>query len=78
MSKALIVIAAALALACLGSFVSSSAQAGGASSAPSRYSNAFNKATSGATYGRQVRSIETTYRITEFSSSSAKMSAPKR
>lgn len=77
MSKALIASAAALALTSLGSFVSSSAQAGGASSAPSRYSNAFNNAT-GATYGRQAQSIETTYRITEFSSSSAKTSAPKR
>ena len=77
MSKALIAIAAALALASLGSFASSSAQAGGASSAPSKYSNAFYKA-SNAAYGQQARSIETSYRITEFSSSSAKMSAPKR
>lgn len=77
MSKTLTAITAALALASLGSFVSSSAQAGGASSAPSKYSNAFNNAAS-ATYGRQARSIETSYRITEFSSSSAKTSAPKR
>jgi outer membrane lipoprotein-sorting protein len=77
MSKALIAIAAGLALASLGSFVSGSAQAGGASSAPSKYSNAFNNATS-ARYGRQAQSIETSYTITEFSSSSAKTSAPKR
>jgi outer membrane lipoprotein-sorting protein len=73
MSKALTAIAAALALASLGSFLSGSAQAGGASSAPSRYNNATS-----AKYGQQAQSIETTYRITEFSSSSAKTSAPKR
>jgi hypothetical protein len=77
MSKTLIAIAAALALLSLGSFVSGNAQAGGASSAPSRYGNAFNKATN-AVNGQQARSIETSYRITEFSSSSAKTSAPKR
>jgi len=77
MSKALTMIAAAIALASLGLFVSGNAQAGGASSAPSKYSNEFNNAAS-ATYGRQARSIETSYRITEFSSSSAKTSAPKR
>jgi len=77
MSKALTAIAAAIALASLGSLASGSAQAGGASSAPSKYSNTFNRATSAA-YGQQARSIETSYRITEFSSSSAKTSAPKR
>jgi hypothetical protein len=77
MSKALIAITAALAFASLGSFISGSAQAGGASSAPSRYSNAFNKATN-TVHALQARSIETSYRITEFSSSSAKTSVPRR
>jgi hypothetical protein len=77
MSKSLIATTAALALVSLGFLVSGSARAGGASSAASKYSNSYNGATN-ATYGQQARSIETSYTITEFSSSSAKTSAPKR
>ena len=71
MSKALIAIAAALALAPFGS--SGSAHAMGATSAPSRYNNATSAAN-----GQQTRYNQANFPITEFSSSSAKTSAPKR
>jgi len=73
MSKALIAIAAALALAPFGSFASGSAHAMGATSAPSRYNNATSAAN-----GQQTRYNQANFPITEFSSSSAKVSAPKR
>jgi hypothetical protein len=69
MSKAITAVAA-LAIA---SLAYGSAQAGGASSAPSKYTN-----TSGTNSGQQARAIQTNYTITEFSSSSAKVSVPKR
>jgi lysozyme family protein len=74
MSKALTAIAAALALASLGSLVSGSAHAMGATSAPSRY----NGAASAAAHGQPTRYNQANFPITEFSSSSAKTSAPKR
>jgi hypothetical protein len=72
MSKAVIAIAAALALGSLGSFASGSAQAMGATSAPSRYNAAS------AVHGQQPRHNQANFPITEFSSSSAKTSVPKR
>jgi len=73
MSKAFTAIAAAIAIASLGSFVTGSAQAMGGTSAPSKYRN-----TTSASSGQPVRFNQANFPITEFSSSSAKVSAPKR
>jgi hypothetical protein len=75
MCKGLVTIVAAVVLLSLGSFVS--AQAGGATSAPSKYSNATHTAT--LDQGQRRRQVQTAYfGITEFSSSSAKHTASKR
>jgi hypothetical protein len=77
MRKSFIAIAATLAIVSLVSLVTDRAQAGGATSAPSKYSYA-----SVAAKQVQVRHdllIQAAdVKITEFSSSSAKSSAPKR
>ena len=70
-------IATALAILSLGMLVSGGALAGGSSSAPSKYNNASQTVSVDQTrYLRRVRAVDFT--ITEFSSSSARTSAPKR
>ncbi len=70
-------IATALAILSLGMLVSGGALAGGSSSAPSKYNNASQTVSVDQTrYLRRVRSVHFT--ITEFSSSSARTSVPKR
>jgi len=77
MCKSLVTVAAALVALSMGSLVSDRAQAAGAMSAPSRHSHATHSASLD-----QVRNNRLTqtvdFRITEFSSSSAKSSVPKR
>jgi hypothetical protein len=67
----------AVAIVPLATLLSGSAQAGGATSAPSRYNN-----TTHIVVVKQARNpgrlYATGYTITEFSSSSAKSSVPKR
>jgi len=76
MRKSLVTVAAALAIASLGSLVSAQA-GGGATSAPSKYNNEV--ASASLDQGRHRRTVQTVdFRITEFSSSSAKSSPPKR
>jgi hypothetical protein len=78
MHKTLVIsIATALAVLPLASFALDRAQAGGSMSAPSKYNNATNV---GNLYQvRHHRLAQTTHvGITEFSSSSAKSSVPKR
>lgn len=76
MCKSLVAISAALAMLSLGMFTSDHAQAGGAMSAPSKYT-ATHAANLGLT--RHHSRVQTAdFRITEFSSSSAKSSVPKR
>jgi hypothetical protein len=77
MCKGLVIIAAAVAIVSVGSLVSDPAQAGGATSAPSKYNNAVD--------GVKQAQVQTRWlvqaadvRITEFSSSSAKSTASKR
>jgi hypothetical protein len=75
MCKNLVTITAALAILSLGSLAS--AQAGGATSASSKYNNATHTASLDQTrHHRQVQTAD--FRITEFSSSSAKSSVPHR
>jgi len=78
MHKILVIsIATALAVLPLTSFALDGAQAGGSMSAPSKYNNATN--TASLYQVRHHRLAETTHvGITEFSSSSAKSSVPKR
>ena len=77
MCKSLVVIAAALAILLLGSLVSDRAQAGGATSAASKYNNASRAANlEQVRHHRRVQTAD--FGITEFSSSSAKSSVPKR
>ncbi len=74
MSKSLLVMAVTLAIVSLGS---PGAQAGGATSAPSKYNNAIDGAKQAQLQTRWVvRAADV--RITEFSSSSAKSTASKR
>jgi len=77
MCKSLVTITAAVAILSLGSLASDPAQAGGATSTPSKYNNAAHAANM-----QQVRHhqrVQTAnFGITEFSSSSAKTSVPKR
>ena len=78
MCKTLVTITAALAVVSLGSLVSDRAQAGGAQSAPTKYSG---RSTQTATVyqvrtNRQVQAPDVG--ITEFSSSSAKTAVPRR
>ena len=77
MCKNLITITAALALLSIGSLASDRAQAGGAMSAPSKYSNATHTASLDQVRHHQLTSAADV-RITEFSSSSVKSSVPKR
>jgi hypothetical protein len=77
MRKDFIAIAATLAIVSLGSLAADRAQAGGATSAPSKYS--YTTVTVRETQVRRdliIRAADV--RITEFSSSSARGSAPKR
>ena len=67
MGKSIAMIASLVAILALGSLIP--AQAGGAASAPSKYNNASQG---------QWHSQNTSYAITEFSSSSAKASKPRR
>ncbi len=77
MYKSLVTIAAALAILSLGSLASDRAQAGGAASAPSKYNNASH--TANLVQVRHHQRVQTAeFGITEFSSSSAKTSVPKR
>jgi hypothetical protein len=77
MRKGFITIAATLAVVSLASLVTDRAQAGGASSAPSKYS--YTTVTVKQAQVRRDLLIQASdVRITEFSSSSAKSSAPKR
>ena len=76
MCKSLITIAAALAILSLGSLACDRAQAGGAASAPSKYNNASHTANLVVRHHQRVQTAE--FGITEFSSSSAKTSVPKR
>jgi hypothetical protein len=77
MRQGVIAIAATLAIASMGLLVSGRAEAGGATSAPSKYGFAVDGA-------KQVQILHRSpvqtagVKITEFSSSSAKSSAPKR
>jgi hypothetical protein len=77
MCKSLVTIAAALAILSLGSLASDRAQAGGATSAPSKYNNASHTANLVQVRHHQ-RVLTAEFGITEFSSSSAKTSVPKR
>jgi hypothetical protein len=72
MLKSVVTLAAALTILSLGSLVS--AQAGGATSAPSKYNGVSHSAKLSAARNHQLAAFS----ITEFSSSSAKSSAPKR
>ncbi len=77
MCKNLVTIAAALAILSMGSIIPDRAQAGSSTSAPSKYNNAAQSANLNQV--RNHRPVQTVdYRITEFSSSSAKSSVPKR
>jgi hypothetical protein len=78
MHKSFIIsIATALAALPLASFALDQAQAGGSMSAPSKYNNAAN--TASLYQVRRHTLAQTTHiGITEFSSSSAKSSVPKR
>jgi hypothetical protein len=76
MYKSIAMIAGAAAILSLGSLVSAQA-GGGATSAPSRYNNAAHTASVDQTRNfRRVHAVS--YTITEFSSSSARASVPKR
>jgi hypothetical protein len=68
MCKSLAAIASLAAVLCLGSLVTAQA-GGGATSAPSKYNNADQN---------RWHSQNTSYTITEFSSSSARASKPRR
>ncbi len=77
MRKGFIAIAATLAVASLGSLITDRAQAGGATSAPSKY-NYTTVTVKQAQVRRDLLIHAADVRITEFSSSSARSSAPKR
>jgi len=74
MRKGLVTMTAALSFLSVGSLVS--AYAGGATSAASKYDNSAQAANAQARNQRAVQTAE--FSITEFSSSSAHSSAPKR
>jgi hypothetical protein len=76
MYKGFVAIAAALAIVSVGSLVSGPAQAGGATSAPSKYSHADGVKLDQVRHNGPVQTAEV--KITEFSSSSAKSSFSKR
>ena len=76
MCKNIAVIAASIALMSLGSLVSAQA-GGGGTSAPSKYNGSVQTVKYNQGHNRlPVQAAD--YRITEFSSSSAKVSTPKR
>jgi hypothetical protein len=68
MCKSIAAIASLAAILCLGSLITAQA-GGGATSAPSKYNNAAQS---------QWHPQNTSYTITEFSSSSARATKPKR
>ncbi len=77
MRKNAVTIAAAMGILSFGMLVSGAALAGGSSSAPSKYDNAAY--TAGSNQARNPQGTHAAgYTITEFSSSSAKTSTPKR
>lgn len=77
MSKTFVTIAAALAIVSLGSLAAERAQAGSSTSAASRYNSANQSAN--LVQGQNHHRVQTAnFTITEFSSSSAKSSVPKR
>jgi len=77
MCRGLIAIAAMLSIMSLGSLVSDRAQAGGATSAPSKYNYTIDGVKQAQVWRHS--SVQTAdVRITEFSSSSAKSSVSKR
>ena len=77
MGKGLVMVGAALAIVSLGSLVSGPAQAGGATSAPSKYARAVDAVKLDQV--RHTAPVQTAdVKITEFSSSSAKRSVSKR
>jgi hypothetical protein len=73
MSKCLVIVAATLAVVAGSTLAFDRAEAGGSSSAPSKYNNHQVASTAGA--NRQARRDD--FRITEYSSSSAKNPAQK-
>jgi hypothetical protein len=76
MCKNIVMIAASIATVSLGSLLSAQA-GGGATSAPSRYNGAPQTVKLNRVHNHQpVQTVN--FRITEFSSSSSKASAPKR
>lgn len=77
MGKGLVMVGAALAIVSLGSLVSDPAEAGGATSAPSKYARAVDGVKLDQV--RHTAPVQTAdVKITEFSSSSAKRSVSKR
>ena len=77
MLRSFVTAAAALAIMSLGSFVIGPAQAGSSTSAPSKYNNAID-GTRVSQVATHHRARVADYRITEFSSSSAKGTGSKR
>jgi hypothetical protein len=77
MRKGFVAVAATLAIVSMGSSVAKPAQAGGATSAASKYSSTIDGMKQ-AQVRRDLVIQAADVRITEFSSSSAKSSVPKR
>jgi len=77
MSKTLVALTAALVVVSLASLGLDRAQAGGATSAASRYSHQA-QASTASQFSALSHRVAEHFAITEFSSSSAKSSAPKR
>jgi len=77
MLKSFVTAAAALAIVSLGSFAGP-AQAGSSASAPSKYNNAIGATRVSQTATTHHRAQVADYRITEFSSSSARGTGSKR
>jgi hypothetical protein len=75
MQRSFITAAATVGIVLLGSLVSAQA-GGGATSAPSKYNNASHSTSAYQTWHYRAQTAH--YPITEFSSSSATSSAPKR
>jgi len=75
MFKTLMTVATALAMVSVGSLLPAQA-GGGAASAPSKYNNAAQNVSAEPVRHRPVQA--SAFAITEFSSSSAKSSVPKR
>jgi len=77
MCKNIVMIAASIAIVSLGSLVSAQA-GGGATRAPSKYNGSLQTVKFNQVHNRLPVQTAVDYRITEFSSSSAKASTPKR